>query len=237
MLFRIWEKKFGRNAHHKKKEEETRALARPIHGHTSQISGSKTSKTQLRQGSSATKGSLRQSKDKSFSQVHNPDTRSIVVTPAGTLHPSWEAKRRLKEKQSIGIVASQGKKIKFSQSCGFIKLVFEMGRKRIALAAQAEIETLIQYKTKFLSYTHDAYPQPTGRISSTTFLHICHSEENRRQSSYKWSNTFFARKISTLFQVVQELVGDPSRIVCDKISSKTMKSKREDKQGKVVESE
>ena len=98
MLFRIWEKKFGRSANHKKKEEETRALARTIRGHTTQITGSK---TQLGQGSSATKGpgSLRQSKDKSFSQVHNPAYgSSAVVTPAGTLHPSWEAKRRLKEK-------------------------------------------------------------------------------------------------------------------------------------------
>lgn len=108
---RIWEKKFGRNAHHKKKEEETRALARPIYGHASQIAGSRTS---IRQDSSATKfGSLRQGDkraDKSLSQVHNPADRGS----AGTLHPSWEAKRRLKEKQSIGIVASQGKKIKFS---------------------------------------------------------------------------------------------------------------------------
>lgn len=107
IIFRIWEKKFGRNAHHKKKEE---ALALTIRGHTSQITGSK-----LRQGSSVTKGSLRQSKDKSFSQVDNPaGAGSAKVTPAGTLHPSWVAKRRLKEKQSIGIVASQGKKIKFS---------------------------------------------------------------------------------------------------------------------------
>jgi len=30
------------------------------------------------------------------------------------LHPSWEAKRRLKEKESVGIVPSQGTKIKFS---------------------------------------------------------------------------------------------------------------------------
>ena len=110
MLCRIWEKKFGRNAHHKKKEEETRALARPVRGHTSQITGSKPSKTQLRQDSSVTKGSLRHSKDKSFPQVHNPTDAGS----AGTLHPSWEAKRRLKEKQSIGIIASQGKKIKFS---------------------------------------------------------------------------------------------------------------------------
>jgi len=29
------------------------------------------------------------------------------------LHPSWEAKRKLKEKEEIGIVPSQGKKIKF----------------------------------------------------------------------------------------------------------------------------
>ena len=110
MFFRIWEKKFGRNAHHKKKEEETKALARTIRGHTSQITGSR-----FKQASSATKGTLRQTKDRSFSQVDNPaDTASALVTPAGRLHPSWEAKRRLKEKQSIAIVASQGKKIKFS---------------------------------------------------------------------------------------------------------------------------
>jgi len=29
------------------------------------------------------------------------------------LHPSWEAKRKMKEKQSDAIVPSQGKKIKF----------------------------------------------------------------------------------------------------------------------------
>ena len=29
------------------------------------------------------------------------------------LHPSWEAKRKLKEKQGDGILPSQGKKIKF----------------------------------------------------------------------------------------------------------------------------
>jgi hypothetical protein len=30
------------------------------------------------------------------------------------LHPSWEAKRRLKEKEGGGIVPSQGTKIKFA---------------------------------------------------------------------------------------------------------------------------
>lgn len=30
------------------------------------------------------------------------------------LHPSWEAKKKLKEKQNPGIVAAQGKKITFS---------------------------------------------------------------------------------------------------------------------------
>jgi hypothetical protein len=77
-----------------------------------------------------------------------------------------------------------------------------------------------------MSHTHDAYPPPTGRISSTTILHICHSEGNRRQSSYKWSNAPFARKVLTFFQVVQELVGDW-----------IAQSKREDKQAKAVESE
>jgi BUD22 len=121
MLFRIWEKKFGRNAHHKKKEEENnRAQTRKISDHTSKIPGS--NNTRSRQGSSVTQGS---SKNKKFSPVNHPvdlgwSTRNVgasipsVVPATGALHPSWEAKRRLKEKQSIGIVASQGKKIKFS---------------------------------------------------------------------------------------------------------------------------
>jgi hypothetical protein len=31
-----------------------------------------------------------------------------------SLHPSWEAKRKLKQKESAGIMPSQGTKIKFS---------------------------------------------------------------------------------------------------------------------------
>jgi len=118
VFFRIWEKKFGRNAHHKKKEEEANAQARKIGGRTSTIKGSDTSPA---------KGAALYWKN-NFSQIHQPadagwSTRTVgasttsIVTPAGTdrpLHPSWEAKRRLKEKQSMGIVPSQGKKIKFS---------------------------------------------------------------------------------------------------------------------------
>ncbi|KAF8807120.1 Bud-site selection protein [Phlegmacium glaucopus] len=121
----IWEKKFGRNANHKKKEEEVTAQARKISGHTSKITGSNGPKLP---GPSSARGSARYSKDKKFSQIHQPvdagwGTRTVgvstpsIVTPAGMdrpLHPSWEAKRRLKEKQSVGIVPSQGKKIKFS---------------------------------------------------------------------------------------------------------------------------
>jgi BUD22 len=32
----------------------------------------------------------------------------------GALHPSWEAKRKMKEKEKVAIVPAQGKKIKFS---------------------------------------------------------------------------------------------------------------------------
>ena len=114
---RIWEKKFGRNAHHKKREEEIKAQTRKIRGHTSKIAGSNNIRP-AGLGSCATQGST---KDKSVSQVHHPvdagwSSRAIpaVIPATGTLHPSWEAKRRLKEKQNIGNVASQGKKIKFS---------------------------------------------------------------------------------------------------------------------------
>ena len=43
------------------------------------------------------------------------NTRPEAAKKAGDkpIHPSWEAKRKLKEKESIGIVPSQGKKIKF----------------------------------------------------------------------------------------------------------------------------
>ena len=119
VFFRIWEKKFGRNANHKIKEEEINKHAHKIGGHTSKITGSRVL------GHSAAKGSTHQWKSTRFSQVQHPvdagwDTRAsipAVATPPGNdqlLHPSWEAKRRLKEKQSIGIVPSQGRKIKFS---------------------------------------------------------------------------------------------------------------------------
>jgi len=99
MCFRIWEKKFGRNAHHKKKEEESKAQAPKIRNNTRP----------------ATPGSTRHSKaDHPVDAGWNTRTVSAVVPATGRLHPSWEAKRRLKEKQSIGIVPSQGKKIKFS---------------------------------------------------------------------------------------------------------------------------
>ena len=117
IFFRIWEKKFGRNANHKKKEREANLQDGKISAHTSKVNIHKIL------GPSAATGSTRNSKGENFSQ-HPVDagwaTRTAgasIPAVAGKdqpLHPSWEAKRRLKEKQGVAIVPSQGKKIKFS---------------------------------------------------------------------------------------------------------------------------
>jgi len=113
----IWEKKFGRNANHKKKERETNLQDGKMSGHTSKVNIHKIL------GPSAATGSTRNSKGKIFSQPPVDagwTTRTVgasIPAVAGKdqpLHPSWEAKRRLKEKQGVAIVPSQGKKIKFS---------------------------------------------------------------------------------------------------------------------------
>jgi len=146
VFIRIWEKKFGRNANHKKKEAAELAAAaltqpRRVLGHTSSnndklgSNGAPARKSFNNQGpAAAAKGA---SRSKSIPQQHQlADSGWAGRTkgaPAATtssfnkssgrkaaeqgdkpLHPSWEAKRKLKEKESVGIVPSQGKKIKFS---------------------------------------------------------------------------------------------------------------------------
>ncbi|KAF9568784.1 Bud-site selection protein [Agrocybe pediades] len=134
----IWEKKFGRNANHKKKEAAEAAAAaqtqsRRNSGHTSVNGGKPGAKSFSKQGSV---GMSKDPRSKTVSQQHQPADSGWAGrskgTPAATvtsfskppvrkgaeqsdkpLHPSWEAKRKLKEKESVGIVPSQGKKIKF----------------------------------------------------------------------------------------------------------------------------
>ncbi|PSR74804.1 hypothetical protein PHLCEN_2v9518 [Hermanssonia centrifuga] len=100
----IWEKKYGRNANHVKKQEEVtskdkRRNDQPHRG-----------RDQHHQGGPLPRGPPR-TEWKPRSQIDVPgQERTQEVKP---LHPSWEAKRKLKEKESASIVRSQGKKIVF----------------------------------------------------------------------------------------------------------------------------
>jgi len=125
MSFRnsIWEKKFGHNANHKKKE------AQENRGRTSAIAGSNAI---LSRNLPPDQGPPRPyTRGGNFPQHHQPidanrGGRSSDAVSVGRsvkradrkgdkpLHPSWEAKRRLKEKEGAGIVPSQGTKIRFA---------------------------------------------------------------------------------------------------------------------------
>ncbi|KDR82782.1 hypothetical protein GALMADRAFT_134340 [Galerina marginata CBS 339.88] len=132
----IWEKKFGRNANHKKKEAEAASTAqlRRNRGHTSNINTGSNAIRALpaTQSRNSSNRSLPRS-NVTPQQTHPVDSGWGVRTggvsggnsfrPSASnlgnkaekpLHPSWEAKRRLKEKESVGIVPSKGTKIKFS---------------------------------------------------------------------------------------------------------------------------
>jgi hypothetical protein len=100
----IWEKKYGRNANHKKNEM-----------------GQQRFKQQKQQVEKYT-NSKRQAEQEYVQNYHaRPDTtrgerRAAQAEPSVSqqpLHPSWEAKKRLKEKTKPSIVPSQGKKIVF----------------------------------------------------------------------------------------------------------------------------
>ncbi|PFH53980.1 hypothetical protein AMATHDRAFT_771 [Amanita thiersii Skay4041] len=93
----IWEKKYGRNAKHKQKE-----LAEKNHNKKEAIS--KRATITERQGTN-TMWESRKHGDNYATKAPRNDDRP--------LHPSWEAKKKLKEKMDVGIVPSQGKKIVF----------------------------------------------------------------------------------------------------------------------------
>ncbi|PPR01738.1 hypothetical protein CVT24_001558 [Panaeolus cyanescens] len=126
----IWEKKFGRNANHKKKEAQQMAEAlakknrKNIKTGSNMISSQTTSRTWGQNAPNT--GLAKESRAQDLSrQSTESSTRTTGARDSKTvgakadkkedkpLHPSWEAKRRLKEKESIGIVPSQGKKIVF----------------------------------------------------------------------------------------------------------------------------
>ncbi|KAH9042142.1 Bud-site selection protein [Lactarius pseudohatsudake] len=106
----IWEKKYGRKAKHLQKQEDSGATR-----------GQRSSQKHV-QGSQAVRhsrptGSIRQyeraNKGEEVSNSHTPREQKARRMDDLALHPSWEAKRRMKEKSSAAIIPSQGKRIKF----------------------------------------------------------------------------------------------------------------------------
>ncbi|EAU85862.2 hypothetical protein CC1G_12320 [Coprinopsis cinerea okayama7 len=114
----IWEKKYGRNANHKKAEAKaapTTAVKQNPEGRS--FAHPKQPRGGVRRGPlvSGPNSAAIQGKQRAFGQ--KPPTGAAAPSTNSNpsnkpLHPSWEAKKKLKEKQS-GIVPSQGKKIKF----------------------------------------------------------------------------------------------------------------------------
>ena len=136
----IWEKKFGQNANHiKKQREQERALAeaqalatRAKRGGSARGRGRggataggvgipkhldggwKGGAENARRVANATPSSEVGGAPPS-SRGGKSGTKDIAASGAGSaaLHPSWEAKRKMKEKEKVAIVPAQGKKIKF----------------------------------------------------------------------------------------------------------------------------
>ncbi|KAF5369525.1 hypothetical protein D9758_002667 [Tetrapyrgos nigripes] len=103
----IWEKKYGRNANHKKKE------ATEIAEHGRKRWPGQASERRNHRGQSSQVSTTNSQSRQKAPQRELPRNESSA-TGSKPLHPSWEAKKRLKEKESIGIQPPPGRKIKFS---------------------------------------------------------------------------------------------------------------------------
>ncbi len=125
---RIWEKKYGRNANHVKKQQETapatghgpRLRAPPNHkghGPNNRDAGWSTRPgVAYPQGAAAGRSSARPDNARPWNAGGGGGGSSKGGAGAREekpLHPSWEAKRKLKERLNPGIVPAQGKKITF----------------------------------------------------------------------------------------------------------------------------
>ncbi|KAF7978517.1 hypothetical protein HWV62_45687 [Athelia sp. TMB] len=128
----IWEKKYGHNANHSKKERQEMLAAGAKQDQRRGARGPppKATSSQARRGKpeSGTPRQHQQQADTGWGQrgvqsagSSRPPTQAATAHPAAArrqkeeqpLHPSWEAKKKLKEKQAAGIVPAQGTKIKF----------------------------------------------------------------------------------------------------------------------------
>ncbi|KAJ3731090.1 Bud-site selection protein [Lentinula guzmanii] len=114
----IWEKKFGKNANHKKKEAALHVTGESERG----MKRWSSSNTPTNRPSNKPGASRKTQQSEGFARPMQHDSgwgqretsAADRVREARPLHPSWEAKKKLKERQSAAIVAPPGRKIKFS---------------------------------------------------------------------------------------------------------------------------
>lgn len=125
----IWEKKYGRNANHLKKLRDAEPHNNPGRFDSRGWGrGQGTTGTQKAQNSdesnqnrgrgrsipSAAEGQpVKFKRFESESSYNAKPVAQLKSREEMALHPSWEAKKKLKEKQNPAIVPSQGTRIKF----------------------------------------------------------------------------------------------------------------------------
>ncbi|KAF9077651.1 Bud-site selection protein [Rhodocollybia butyracea] len=111
----IWEKKYGRNANHKKKEAASNTTAEAERGRKRWSSSNVSSDRPLNKGGAGRRdveaSILPRQQDSGWEQRGKAASANRDSKP---LHPSWEAKKKLSERQSAAIVPPTGRKIKFS---------------------------------------------------------------------------------------------------------------------------
>ncbi|KAH9065429.1 Bud-site selection protein [Lactarius vividus] len=105
----IWEKKYGRKAKHLQKQEDSGAT-RAQRSSRKHVQGSQAVSHSRPTGSRQYE---RANKWEVVSNSHTPREQKARRVDNLALHPSWEAKRRMKEKSSAAIIPAQGKRIKF----------------------------------------------------------------------------------------------------------------------------
>ncbi|KAK0503896.1 BUD22-domain-containing protein [Armillaria luteobubalina] len=123
----IWEKKYGKNANHKKQEAAAAEAGRKRWntsegGPSNRRYDSRTSRGNAKidgdgRRDKGTEGQHRQRPDTGWGQRKALSREGPVAKPDDkkeALHPSWEAKRRLQAKQQVMSTDVQSRKIKFS---------------------------------------------------------------------------------------------------------------------------
>jgi len=105
----IWEKKYGKRAKHLQKQEDSGAT-HPQRGLRKHVQGSQ-AVTHSRPTSHARQYGRANEGEVPNNQI--PHKQKAKHVDDLELHPSWIAKRRMKEKSSAAIIPSQGKRIKF----------------------------------------------------------------------------------------------------------------------------